>query len=340
MLNLQQAWYKKSYWPHLLRPVSAMFGRLSKRRRQRLVADAWKAPVPVIIVGNISVGGSGKTPLTLALINELKALGYKPGVVSRGYGAEPPHLPLRVTAKTLAREGGDEPCLIVRRTGVPLYIDPDRVSAVKALLSETDCDVVISDDGLQHYRLGRDIEICVIDGRRGLGNGCLLPEGPLREPISRLQEVDLVVVNGHGAQLPALSVPRVDMTLAPDCLVPLIPPFTPRPFDSLNPKQMHAVAGIGDPSRFFDTLKSLYTAEIMTHPLQDHAAVTLDMIKFKDNLPVLFTEKDWVKLTDQLEVDLASESTAYAQCWALTVEARLGQDFKCWLRERLAAVES
>lgn len=338
MPELQRAWYNNACWPHLLRPVSALFGRLARKRRRKLEQSAWLAPVPVIIVGNISVGGSGKTPLTLALIEHLQQLGYRPGVVSRGYGSKTKHYPLRVTPDTLTLEGGDEPCLIARRTGVPLYIDPDRVRAAQQLLEESDCNVIVSDDGLQHYRLGRDIEICVVDGRRGFGNGCLMPEGPLREPLSRLAEVDLVVVNGSGATLPEWPVTSFSMTLKPSALLPFIPPYTPQSLATLEAECLHAVAGIGDPERFFTTLQTLYyLAKIIPHPLADHAAVTLDMVRFDDNFPLVCTEKDWVKFTDLIGQS-GDDAAMFSHCWALTVEAQLGPDFKDWLRGQLAAV--
>ena len=197
-LLLEQAWYRQAAWLKLLRPLSASFTYLAKRRREsfRSSDKRWTASVPVIVVGNISVGGTGKTPIVLAIIELLKTQGYRPGVVSRGYGANPPRYPWLVEPEQSAKQAGDEPLLIAIRGQVPVVIDPDRPAAVRDLLAHFDCDVVISDDGLQHYALARDIEIAVIDGERGLGNRRCLPEGALREPPERLSEVDFILQNG------------------------------------------------------------------------------------------------------------------------------------------------
>ncbi len=170
-MALEQAWYRKASWLIMLRPLSAVFTALADRRRRQYLNGSkpvWRASVPVIVVGNISVGGTGKSPLVIWLVNWLRQQGYKPGVVSRGYGAKPPAFPFIVTPATLPSEGGDEPVMIARRTSVPLVIDPDRPAAVRHLQQSFDCDIIISDDGMQHYALGRDIEIAVIDGQRGL----------------------------------------------------------------------------------------------------------------------------------------------------------------------------
>jgi len=325
-MGLQQAWYRRSPWLVLLRPLSALYSTLARRRRRRLERQQWRAPVPVIIVGNITLGGSGKTPLTLALIEYLRTLGYRPGVVSRGYGARPPSLPFQVSATTDPAQGGDEPCLLVRRTGVPLYIDPNRVAAAKALLAAHDCDILISDDGLQHYALGRDLELAVVDRARGLGNGRCLPEGPLREPPRRLNEVDRVVLNGMGD----FSHPgAIQMRLKPTALVSLDGRQQLPVTAWTGSRRVHALAGIGHPPRFFATLRALGFDPI-EHPLPDHASLRPEMLEFQPTLPLLMTEKDAVKCAGWAPPD----------SWALRVDAELEPEFYAWLEAALHSLQS
>ncbi|WP_432695364.1 tetraacyldisaccharide 4'-kinase [Marinobacterium sp. YM272] len=326
-MRLQNAWYRGDAWLALLSPLEWLYRALSARRRHRLSSDGtqWHAPVPVIIVGNITVGGSGKTPLTLALIERLRERGYKPGVVSRGYATRAPHYPFFVDAVTPADEGGDEPCLIVRRTGVPLVIDPDRPAAVRALLEKADVDIVLSDDGLQHYRLGRDIELAVVDAARGLGNGRCLPAGPLREPAERLSEVDRVILNGTGQ----FTYPQgSNMELRSGDLVELATGRTLAPKAWSGSRQVHAVAGIGHPPRFFQTLRELGFDPI-EHPLADHSAIGPEEMTFADDLPVIITEKDAVKCGDW----------AGAGIWMLKVDAWLAPEFDDWLDTKLVSLK-
>ena len=199
MKFIEDSWYKDSGWTKLLSPLSSIYGNLSMQRREKFLSNQstlWQPPVPIVVVGNISVGGTGKTPVTLALIEYLKSLGYTPGVVSRGYGGKALSYPYQVMSDSSAAHSGDEPLLIKQRTNCCVVVDPDRVAAAKYLLEVSDCDLIISDDGLQHYALVRHIELAIVDGERGLGNGRLLPAGPLREPAQRLGEVDFVLVNG------------------------------------------------------------------------------------------------------------------------------------------------
>ena len=307
------AWYNDSLWVKALVPLSYLYRILASLRRSWLTKRSiWRSPVPLIIVGNISLGGTGKSPLVIGIVQHLKDLGLKPGVVSRGYGANSNHYPVEVTITSSGSEVGDEPLMIYKRTGVPVFVDPDRVRAVKELISQHECDVVVSDDGLQHYTLGRDIEIAVIDGVRGLGNGFCLPAGPLREPPSRLEEVDLVVINGEDSVLRIGSTENAStMQLKPVRLVSMTS-GRGEPADSLAGKTVHAVVGISHPERFFDTLKSLGIS-IIPHEFPDHHAFTRDDVNFDDNIPVIMTEKDAVKL-DLL--GLREE-----QYWYLEVEA-------------------
>lgn len=295
---LQRAWYANAPWLRCLSPVERLFSHLAKRRRERLSREAWTAPVPVVVVGNISVGGTGKSPLVIALIEHLRTQGFTPGVVSRGYGAKPSAWPHLVKESDTPAIAGDEPLMIAQRTGVPLVIAPDRVAACQHLLANTSCDVIISDDGLQHYRLGRQIEIAVIDGSRGLGNGRCLPAGPLRESPERLAEVDWVIINTNdtaGFTYPnavpmQLSAQQLRRVHSQDVV----------PLSELADSSVNAVAGIGNPERFFKTLRQLRIRPIR-HVFADHHDFTRSDITFGDALPVIMTEKDAVKcraLTD------------------------------------------
>ncbi|MEH6473194.1 MAG: tetraacyldisaccharide 4'-kinase [Halopseudomonas sp.] len=287
---LERAWYNSAQPLALLSGLEWLFKRLAGKRRNRYLTHpekAYRAPVPVVVVGNISVGGTGKTPFTLWLLELLKAQGYSPGVISRGYGGKAPNYPFDVTPDCSAAQVGDEPLMLVQRSGCPLVVDPVRGRAAERLLALHDCDIIISDDGLQHYALQRDIEIAVVDGKRGLGNGRCLPVGPLREPPQRLGEVDFVVVNGT---VGSFVYPNgFSMTLQPGALKRLDDSEA-----SLIPQQVHAVAGIGNPQRFFDTLSQLGYG-VIPHPFPDHREYRLQDLEFDDDLPVLMTEKDAVK---------------------------------------------
>jgi tetraacyldisaccharide 4'-kinase len=278
-------------------------------------------PVPVIVVGNIVAGGAGKTPLTIALVEALCARGYKPGVVSRGYGGAA-RAPMLLDAQPDPTVTGDEPALIRMRTGAPVAIGARRADAARLLLPEG-VNVVIADDGLQHYALARDAEICVVDGMRRLGNGRLLPAGPLREPESRLRDVDFIVCNGgdaHNGEVPMHLVLADAVTLAE--------PARTSPLVAFSGTCVHAVAGIGHPARFFDALRAL-GIDVIAHPFPDHHRYTAADLEFGDGLPVLMTEKDAVKCRVFAKED----------AWAVPVTAELPMSFfdavaKCL--ERLA----
>lgn len=315
---LERRWYARERpAPPCLRPLSALYGAITTARRRRLHANAVALPAPVIIVGNISVGGTGKTPFTIWLIERLREWGWRPGVISRGYGGHADQYPLAVTSTTDAAESGDEPLLIAQRAQCPVVVAPDRVAAAQMLLDKYDVDIIVSDDGLQHYRLARDLEICLVDGRRGLGNEALLPAGPLREMPARLAEVDLVVVNGEGwAQADALQMrlqpaPLRRLTDDASCAVA-----------ALRGQVVHAVAGIGDPSRFFASL-SAEGLQISTHAFADHHGYRAQDFAFGDDAPIVMTEKDAVKC----------RAFADARMWALPVAAQLAPDASGRVRE-------
>lgn len=243
--------------------------------------------VPVIIVGNITAGGSGKTPLVTALISLLKEKGYKPGIISRGYGGKASVWPQQVRPDSDPVMVGDEPVLLARNCQVPMAVGPDRVAAARALLDHNDVDVIVSDDGMQHYALGRDIEIAVIDGIRRLGNGFFLPAGPLREPKTRLDEVDFIIANGLAGRM------EYSMQLTGVEFVNLSSGET-KSIDEFIGKEVHAAAGIGNPDRFFTYLEKM-DLHIHPHPFPDHYAFKVSDLDFGDNLPVVMTEKDAVK---------------------------------------------
>ncbi len=325
MKFLVDAWYARARWPMLLYPAGLLFAWLARRRRAAFLSgrrQIYRAPVPVIVVGNISVGGTGKTPLVIALARALRDAGYRPGIVSRGHGARARGFPLVVRADHEAREVGDEPLLLARSSGCPVVIDPDRPAAVRLLLSQFDCNVVLSDDGLQHYAMARDIEIAVIDGARGLGNGLPLPAGPLREPPSRLAQVDFVVSNGE-PRGPGIPQGATVMGLEPRQLHNMVSEAL-RPLGDVAGRQVHAVAGIGNPERFFATLGQLGFA-IIAHAFADHHDFTPEDLRFDDDLDIVMTEKDAVKC----------QPFASARCWVLKVEASLPQVFLDSLMERL-----
>ena len=324
--RLVNAWYQGHPALLLLRPLEWLYRAVVLRKRQRFLAGqspSYRAPVPVIVVGNITVGGTGKTPLILYLIEHCRARGVRVGVVSRGYGAQPPSLPWRVTAEQSADEAGDEPLLLVQRSGVALMIDPDRARAVQALLSAEPLDLILCDDGLQHYRLARDLELVLIDAVRGLGNGRCLPAGPLREPQARLQSVDAVLFNGASAD----STEGFGFTLQPTALVN-VASGERQPLDLFAPGQaVHAVAGIGNPQRFFRTLEALNWRPI-AHAFADHATYSAASLEFSPSLPLLMTEKDAVKC----------RAFAQPDWWYLAVDARPSPAFSAWLDGQLDAL--
>jgi tetraacyldisaccharide 4'-kinase len=297
-----------------LRLRAALY-RLGRLRRRR-------APVPVVVVGNLTVGGTGKTPLTIALVQRLREAGWTPGVASRGYGRQDPKTPRWVEADTTPAEGGDEPVLIARRTGARVRVDRDRVAAARALAA-AGCDIVVCDDGLQHLRLRRDIEIEVIDGRRRYGNGRVLPAGPLREPAERSGQVDFRVVNGGSAGFGEWA-----MALRSGLALPLAG-GKPTTLAAFGGHRVHAVAGIGHPGRFFDLLRG-YGIGVVPHAFDDHHAYSADDLRFGSDLPLLMTEKDAVKCA------------AFAGPWAYSVpvEAELPEAFWVALLGRVAALRS
>ena len=284
-------WYSNSVIAYFLLPFSLLFWLISQFRRflfKSGISQSYRAPVPVVIVGNLSVGGNGKTPVVVWLVQQLQARGLKCGVISRGYGSQSETYPLLVTAQTDPVQGGDEPVLIAKRTGVPVCISPNRQQAIALLLANFPCDVIISDDGLQHYKLQRDIEIVVMDAQRGLGNGFVLPAGPLRETAARLKNVALVITNG-GKNVYSDAV----MQLVPHYAINLV---TNEKRLLSEFKQASAIAGIGNPQRFFAMLQGLGMQLNQTKAFQDHQKFSAEQFAdFNADEPLLMTEKDAVK---------------------------------------------
>lgn len=307
---LANAWYERSAWLTLLAPLSWLYGAVARRRRLSYLTGArspWRAEVPVIVVGNITAGGTGKTPFVIWLAKTLADMGFKPGIVSRGHGGADTRQPVRVHGTSNAEDVGDEAPMLAARTGAPVVVCQDRVKAVQHLLEHEDCDLVIADDGLQHYALARDVEIAVVDGHRGLGNGRLLPAGPLREPPSRLEEVDWVVSSGRPAGLDGVDVAEVSLlTVIPQSFVPLdgSEPIPAAEF-AARYVNVNAVAGIGNPGRFVQTLKELGLSPMLT-AFPDHHVFAADEVEFENDWPVVCTEKDATKLRllDKLPANL------------------------------------
>jgi tetraacyldisaccharide 4'-kinase len=294
-------WYGNHPARWVLWPIAILYRGLAGLRRalyRHGVLRTVTLPVPVIVVGNVSVGGTGKTPFIIWLAAQLKRLGFRPGIVTRGYRGRADVWPQAVTPESDPAVVGDEPVLLARRTGCPLVAGPDRVAAAERLLELERVDTILSDDGLQHYRLGRRIEIAVVDGVRGMGNGLCLPAGPLREPPARLADVDAVVVNGGswgaaGVFRAAAVVTRVYRLT--DGVERSLAEFVGAP--------VHAVAGIGNPQRFFGLLEDA-GLEVIPHPLDDHADLTAEDLRYESGVSVLITEKDAVKCRDLAHPDL------------------------------------
>jgi len=297
---LHRVWYEGGRFGWLLLPFSGLYWLVITLRKylfDRGFLRSHRAAAPVVVVGNITAGGTGKTPTVLWLAEELQKRGFKPGVVSRGYGGSHSGSSMRVEANSEAKVVGDEPVLLARRGQCPVVVDPDRMRGADRLIADGG-DVVISDDGLQHYRLQRDYEICVVDGTRGLGNRRLLPAGPLREQASRLEDVEQVLVNGElrgseyvlttaeqnaiSFELVATEARRLNGSLS-------------RPLHRFAGATVHAVAAIGNPQRFFDLLRAL-DIQLIEHRFPDHALLESTDLEFGDDFDVFMTEKDAVKI--------------------------------------------
>ena len=325
MRFITNSWRKGSSWLNLLMPLSFLF-RIIVSIRKKLLCKTERPDnftVPIVVIGNITVGGAGKTPLTITIANKLVSLGYKPGIVSRGYKAQPPRYPFSIEANSDSTIAGDEPLLIANNTGCPVVIDTNRSRAVRFMLSEFDVDLILSDDGLQHYKMYRDVEICVVDENGVLNNKNCLPVGPLREPLSRLDEVDLIVLNDINQEDISrnLLIPTHKMKVIPKSFVNLstneVKPFSGAPFNIGN--RIQAITAIANPNRFFETLETLpYPIEKLYYP--DHyefVAHDFTAEKIDKHQPVVMTEKDAVKCG----------AFANSNFWKLTTITKLEDSF-------------
>ena len=312
-MTLHSLWYRRNPWVWLLYPLTWIFWSISHLRRALYLHDLlprYRPEVPVIVVGNISVGGNGKTPLVIWLVQMLRDAGYKPGVVSRGYGGKAASYPLLVTADIAASVCGDEPKLIAERCQCPVAVAPKRADAVKALLASCEVNIVVCDDGLQHYALARDIELVVVDGDRRYGNGHLLPMGPLREGLWRLGHADAVICNGG---LPAVGEYPMQLKAEPPR------PVNPALQGTLAIGEVDALAGIGHPPRFFKTLQQAGFRLQQTVAFADHQEFSAESLlaQFAER-PLLMTEKDAVKC----------RSFARDSWWYLPVSASLPRSLR------------
>ena len=326
--GIVDAWYGGRFWPRLLMPIAAVFAWFAGRRRRRFLtgrAGAWRAPVPVIVVGNVTVGGTGKTPLVIWLARWLKGRGLAVGVVSRGYGGRASY-PLVVDAMTPATQCGDEAGMIARRAGCPVVVDPDRPRAVRQLLGTAEVDVVVADDGLQHYALQRDVEIAVVDGARGVGNGLCLPAGPLREPVSRLRDCHWVVANGSAC---GLAEQESVMAAEAAAFVNLATGERVEPDDfEARVDRVVALAGIGNPRRFQATLDAIgLDATVRAFP--DHHVFSAEDVPVAGEGQVVVTEKDGEKLK-------AFDASVISHCWYLEIDVAFAEPVDDFLAGLLA----
>jgi tetraacyldisaccharide 4'-kinase len=331
--RIHRAWYDGNGWYRALLPLAGLYWLLTAVRRLVYRVGflrTQKAGVPVIVVGNITAGGTGKTPTTIWLARALRDRGFSPGVVSRGYGGSKSGTSMRVDARSDPAVVGDEPVLIAMRASCPVVVDANRVRAA-AMLVDDGVDLIIADDGLQHYALHRDYEICVFDGSRGIGNGLLLPAGPMRETLPRIESVDQVLVNGRLRQeaelLPSGMQNAIEFQLVAAEACRLNGSLT-RPIKGFSGTTVHAVAAIGNPVRFFDLLRG-HGIQVIEHAFADHATLAPGELDFPDDFDILMTEKDAVKFDRRVPdrfwfvpVDLEIDPVI-AGPWLQQVESRM-----------------
>lgn len=321
---LINSWYKPHPIRWLLSPLSALYRTIIWLRRHCYSIGIFKQQrlvVPVIIVGNVSVGGTGKTPFVIWLAKQLQQAGFRPGIISRGYGGHTDKYPQRVESSSNPAIVGDEPIIIHRHTQCPMAVAPDRFSAGKMLLQQSDCNIIIADDGLQHYALARDIEIVIVDGDRLFGNKYCLPAGPLREPLSRLEQVDFIVHNG------GKSSAQFQMNLSQIPAINLLEPTIHKNITDFVDQPVHAVAGIGNPDRFFKQLIK-QGLNIIPHPFNDHHIFQSNDISFNDSNPILMTEKDAVKCQHFVNKNM----------WAVPIEATISGKLDQQLLQTIAGL--
>jgi tetraacyldisaccharide 4'-kinase len=317
---LEKIWYNNGSGKFFLAPLTALYCVINSYQRFKTRKNQTDLPCPVIVVGNITVGGTGKTPLTIYIVNILKSAGYKPAIITRGYGGQATSWPQSVTEKSDPKQVGDEAVLMATKAQVPVYAGANRLQSIEMLSKAHDCNIIVSDDGMQHYKLPRDIQIAVLDGSRMLGNGWCLPSGPLREKKQRLKACDLLIVNGkiaEGRENDLQSMPFFSMSLKGIKLINLHTKESLRLEEFAN-KTVHAVTGIGNPQRFYNTLRKQGGLHLKTHSFPDHYDFIEKDLHFSDELPIIMTEKDAVKC----------QKFQNSNIWTLPVTAELEDGFK------------
>ena len=322
---LESIWYHQDKGRCLLIPLSYLYSAINSFQRKIQTKNQKQLPCPVIVVGNITVGGTGKTPLTIHIVQLLKKANYKPAIITRGYGGKAKTWPQSVTANSDASLMGDEAVLMSQRTNVPVYAGANRLESIEQLLKENDCDVIISDDGMQHYKLPRDIQIAVIDGKRQLGNGYCLPAGPLREKKERLNDCDLIVINGKNSE----DLDYHEMSLTGDVLVNLSTQEE-KALSYFQGQEVQALTGIGNPQRFYSALKTA-GLKLNENSYADHYAFTKSDLDFSHDQIVIMTEKDAVKCKS-----LIGTSKNF---WMLPVQAQLSENFDRQLLGQLKTIK-
>ena len=330
---LENIWYQKGRGKWFLLPFTWVYCILHSFQRWKLTRKRSKITVPVVIVGNISIGGTGKTPTVIYLAKLLIKAGYKPAIITRGYGGKSTKWPQEVTELSNTKEVGDEAVLLAKRTKLPVVAGADRSVDIQYLRSRYDCDVILSDDGLQHYSLHRDIEIVLIDAERQLGNGWCIPAGPLRENACRLKKVDFVLFN-HGLAKSNLQKDRFaqqhqlecffSMCLLGKCIYSLFDKNVSQYLVELEGQTVHAVTGIGNPARFYSALEQ-QGLHLIKHSFPDHHDFTEKELYFDDDKVIIMTEKDAVKC-QQFSVE---------NCWYLPIEARIESEFDRLFMDKL-----
>ena len=320
---IQDAWNKQAKWLIVLRPLSLLYKTASTLNKKLYVTGmkpVYTAPVPVMVIGNITVGGSGKTPLLIQLVNYLQKYNVRVGVISRGYGGKGP-FPAYVDFDSVPEHVGDEPCLIVQSTGVPMAVGSNRQKNIELLLSKHELDLIISDDGLQHHALNRQLEWIVLDQNRGLGNQKLLPEGYLRESVDRLNTATVIEHT---------SSPQTELHMHLEVTQPYL--LNPVQVFEFNPKQnFYALVGIGFPQRFYKTLESIGVMQFQCHEFPDHYDYEIEDLRFDDAGPIITTEKDAVKLLPLLKAN----PDYRREIWVVPVEAILSPACYTLLDEQL-----
>ena len=325
---VDRLWYGESRPLWWLWPLARVYRAIAERRRRSALASLDKharPAAPVIVVGNITAGGTGKSPLTAWLVEVLRDAGWRPVILTRGYGGRAARYPLQVSDNTSPTEAGDEPVMLARQAGCPVVVDPRRARGARWALAQNLGNLLICDDGLQHYALQRDLELVVFDGQRGVGNGAPIPVGPLREPVERVDSVDFVIVNG-APEKPIPGAKSYTMTLAPDRLVN-VQTGQSEPLSWLAGQRVRGVAGIGNPPRFFRTLEAL-GAHVRPAAFADHHRFTADDLRVEAGEILVMTAKDAVKC----------DRIAHQHCWSLNVKAQLPDAFREALVARLSSL--